>query len=111
MADGAGRGAWMPKDNKAVMMDIAKRELNGRGYVLRLSTAREGENLIGRVQVTDVATDKVVARFVGVGKFDNLELAFGIDAMEGIAKDLLSQMMNLAEMLKYFVPGASFKEG
>ena len=88
------------------MMEIAKRELDGRGYVLHLSTARDGENLMGRVQVTDVATGKVVARFVGVGKFDNLELVFGLDAMEGIAKDLLSQMMNLAEMLRYFIPGA-----
>jgi hypothetical protein len=92
------------------MMEVAKRELDGRGYVLRLSTAREGENLVGRVQVTDVSTDKVVARFVGVGKFDNLELVFGLDAMEGIAKDLLSQMMNLADMLRYFIPGASIRE-
>jgi hypothetical protein len=92
------------------MMELAKRELDGRGYVLRLSTARDGENLVGRVEVTDVATDKIVARFVGIGKFDNLEVVVGLDAMEGIAKDLLSQVMNLADILRYFIPGASLRE-
>lgn len=91
-------------------MELAKRELDGRGYVLRLSTARDGENLVGRVEVTDVATDKIVARFVGIGKFDNLEVVVGLDAMEGIAKDLLSQVMNLADILRYFIPGASLRE-
>jgi hypothetical protein len=106
----AAPGDPVPREAKAAMMELAKRELDGRGYVLRLSTARDGENLVGRVEVTDVATDKIVARFVGIGKFDNLEVVVGLDAMEGIAKDLLSQVMNLADILRYFIPGASLRE-
>ena len=106
----AREGAPVAKDNKLAMMDIAKRELDGRGYILRFQTAREGENLVGRIQVVDAGSEKVVARFVGIGKFDNLELVLGLDAMEGIAKNLLSQAMNLADLLRYFVPGVSLRE-
>jgi hypothetical protein len=100
----------MPKDRVSEMQEIAKRELESRGYVIRLSTAREGENLIGRVQVADAATNRTVAKFVGIGKIDNLELVFGIDAAEGISRDILSQIMGLADMFKFLIPGASLRE-
>lgn len=100
----------MPKERMSGMHEIAKRELDGRGYIVRLSTTREGENLIGRVQVADAATNRTVARFVGVGKIDDLELVFGVDATEGISRDFLSQLMNLADMMRYFIPGASVRE-
>ncbi|HKZ99746.1 MAG TPA: hypothetical protein VJ326_09190 [Thermoplasmata archaeon] len=100
----------MPKDRVSDMQEIAKRELESRGYVFRLSTAREGENLVGRVQVSDAATNRTVAKFVGIGKFDNLELVFGIDAAEGISRDILSQIMGLADMLKFLIPGASVRQ-
>lgn len=100
----------MPKDRVSDMQEIAKRELESRGYIFRLSTAREGDNLVGRVQVSDAASNRTVARFVGVGKLDNLELVFGVDAAEGISRDFLSQIMGLADMLKFLIPGASIRE-
>lgn len=100
----------MAKDNKSDLREIAKRVLQGRGYILRLSTAREGDSMIGKVQVTDAATDRAVATFVTVGKIDNLEIVVGLDATEGIAREFLSQAMGLADLFKFLIPGMSIKE-
>jgi len=98
------------KDEKSEMREIAKRVLQGRGYVVRLSTSREGDSMIGKIQVTDAATDRAVATFVNVGKIDNLEIVFGLDATEGIAREFLSQAMGLADLFKFLIPGMSIKE-
>lgn len=100
----------MPKERISEMQEIAKRELESRGYIVRLSTARDGDSMIGRIQVADAETNRTVARFVGIGKIDDLELVFGIDATEGIGRDFLSQLMSLADMMRYFLPGASIRE-
>ena len=100
----------MAKDEKSEMREIAKRVLQGRGYVVRLSTSREGDSMIGKIQVTDAATDRAVATFVNVGKIDNLEIVFGLDATEGIAREFLSQAMGLADLFKFLIPGMSIKE-
>lgn len=100
----------MPKDDKSEMREIVKRQLAGRGYIIRLSTARDGDTTIGRVQVSDAATDKAVATFVSAGKLDNIELVFGVDATEGLAREFLSQTMGLADLLRFLIPGVSIKE-
>ncbi|OGS47307.1 MAG: hypothetical protein A3K66_01680 [Euryarchaeota archaeon RBG_16_67_27] len=100
----------MAKDEKSEMREIAKRVLQGRGYVVRLSTSREGDSMIGKIQVTDAATDRAVATLVSVGKIDNLEIVFGLDATEGIAREFLSQAMGLADLFKFLIPGMSIKE-
>lgn len=100
----------MPKEERSEMREIAKRQLEGRGYLIRLSTAREGDNMIGRAEVSDAATGKAVARFVSVAKVDNLELVFGIDATEGIAREFVSQAMSLADLLRFLIPGLSVRE-
>jgi len=73
----------MAKEEKSEMATIAKKQLEGRGYVLSLSTTRDGENLIGKVRVTEASTQRTVASFVSVWKIDNMELVFGIDAGRG----------------------------
>jgi len=100
----------MAKDEKSEMMTIAKKQLQGRGYVVSLSTNREGENLIGKLRVTEAATQRTVANLVSVWKVDDLELVFGIDAGEGIARDFVTQAMNLFDLFKYVIPGAQIKE-
>jgi hypothetical protein len=100
----------MVKEDKTEMATIAKKELEGRGYVVSLSTTREGENLIGKVRVSDASTKRTVANFVSVWKVDNLELVFGIDAGEGIARDVVNQAMNLFDLFKYVIPGAQVRE-
>ncbi len=100
----------MPKESKSEMMEIAKRELEGRGYVVQLSTNRQGENLIGKVHVREAATQRTVAKFVSVWKVDDLELVFGLDAGEGIAKDFVRQALNVLDLFKYVVPGMEIRE-
>ena len=100
----------MAKDEKSEMMTIAKKQLQSRGYVVSLSTNREGENLIGKLRVTEAATQRTVANLVSVWKVDDLELVFGIDAGEGIARDFVTQAMNLFDLFKYVIPGAQIKE-
>lgn len=100
----------MAKDEKSDMTTIAKKQLEGRGYVISLSTNREGENIIGKLRVREASTQKTVANFVSVWKIDNLELVFGLDAGEGIARDFMNQAMNLFDLFRYVIPGAQVKE-
>ncbi len=100
----------MAKEEKSDMATIAKKQLEGRGYVLAISTCREGENLIAKVRVSEAATQRTVANFVSVWKVDNLELVFGLDASEGIARNFVNQAMNLFDLFRYVIPGAQMKE-
>ena len=100
----------MAKEERSEMREIIRRHLDNKGYVIRLTTHRDGDNLIGRVHVTDANSDDTIAKLVGVGKVDNLEIVFGLDASEGIARDLVNQVLNLAEFLRYMVPTVSVKE-
>jgi hypothetical protein len=101
----------MAKEDKSEMVAIAKKQLQGRGYTISLSTSRDGENLIGKLRVSEAATQRTVANLVSVWKVDDLELVFGLDAGEGIARDFVSQAMNLFDLVKYVIPGAQIKEG
>ncbi len=98
------------RSERSEMREIVRRHLDNKGYVIRLTTHREGDNLVGRVHVTDATSDETVAKLVGVGKVDNIELVFGVDASEGIARDFVNQVLNLAEFLRYMVPSVSVKE-
>ena len=100
----------MAKTEKSEMREIIRKHLDNKGYVVRLTTHREADNLIGRIHVTDASSEETVAKIVGAGKVDNLEIVFGLDASDGIAKDLVNQVLNLAEFLRYMVPTVSVKE-
>ena len=100
----------MAKEEKSDMTTIAKKQLEGRGYVISLCTSREGENLIGKVRVTEASTQRTVANFVSIWRIDNLELVFGLDAGEGIARDFVNQAMNLFDLFRYVIPGTQVKE-
>src|SRR2546425_11223558 len=100
----------MAKEEKSEMTTIAKKQLEGRGYVLALSTTREGENLIGKVRATAAATHRTVASFVSVWKIDNMQLVFGIDAGERSARDVVNHAKKLFDLFKYVLPGVQGKE-
>jgi hypothetical protein len=100
----------MPKDEKPDMTALVKKQLNGRGYLISLSTTRDGENLIGKLRVSEAATHRTVANLVSVWKVDDLHLVFGLDAEEGVARDFVSQAMNLFDLFKYVIPGAQIRE-
>ncbi len=100
----------MAKEEKSEMATIAKKQLEGRGYVISLSTSRDGENLIGKLRVSEASTQRTVANFVSVWRIDDMELVFGLDAGEGIARDFVSQALNLFDLFKYVIPGAQVKD-
>src|SRR5436309_16098623 len=100
----------MAKEDKSDMTTIAKKQLQGRGYLVSLSTSRDGKNLIGKLRVSEAGTQRTVANLLSVWKVDDLQLVFGLDAGEGIAKDSMTQAMNLFDLFKYVIPGAQIKE-
>ena len=100
----------MTKDDNAEKRALLRRELGQRGYILHLSTSREGANLVARLQVTDAATDRDVAKIVSVAKVDDLNLLSGVDAPEGVVKDLLAQVLGFADALRELVPAVTIHE-
>ncbi len=100
----------MAKDDKSEMREIVRRHLDNKGYVIRFTTHREGDNLVGRLHVTDAATEETVTKIVAVGKVDGIELVWGLDASGGIVRDVVNQVLKLAEFLKFLVPEVSLKE-
>lgn len=96
-----------PADEKRA---ILKRELGGRGFVVHLSTSREGENLVARLEVSEAATERSVAKIVSVAKVDDLNLLVGIDAPEGVVRDVLAQLLGFADALRELVPAVTIHE-
>ena len=92
------------------MREIVRRHLDNKGYVIRLTTHREGENLVGRIHVTDAGSEDTIAKIVGIAKVDNIEVVFGVDASEGILRDVINQFLKLGEFLRFMVPEVSLKE-
>lgn len=91
------------------MREIARKHLGNRGYVVRMTTHREGDLLVGKAHVTQAATDETVAKFVTVGRFDNLEWVVGVDASEGILRDLIGNAATVLEFLRTLAPGIELK--
>jgi len=100
----------MTKDEVAEKKAILKRELGGRGYMIRLATSREGANLVARLEVSDAATDASLAKLVSVAKVDDLNLLVGIDAPEGVMRDFLAQLLGFADALRELVPAVTIHE-
>ncbi len=100
----------MPKDSAEEKRAIVKRELGGHGLAVHLSTSRDGANLIARVAVNDAATDKTVAKFVAVARVEDLDVVIGFDTSEGVARDILAQVFNVAHRLREIVPAVTIEE-
>lgn len=100
----------MPADTADQKRAIVKRELGGHGLAIHLSTSRDGPNLIARVTITDAATDKTVAKLVTVARVEDLDLVIGLDTSEGVARDVLAQVFNVAHALRDLVPAVTIEE-
>lgn len=100
----------MPSDSAAEKRAIVKRELGGHGLTIHVSTSRDGANLIARIAVTDAATDKTVAKLVTVARVEDLDLVIGLDTAEGVARDFLAQVFNIAHTLRELVPAVTIEE-
>lgn len=100
----------MSQDDIKEKRDILRKELGDRGLVIRLSTSREGANLIARLEITEAGTERNIAKLVTVAKVDNLNLVIGVDAPEGVARDFLSQLLGFADALRELVPAVTVHE-
>src|SRR5512136_329513 len=100
----------MPSDSAAEKRAIVKRELGGHGLAIHVSTSRDGANLIARIAVADAATDKTVAKLVTVARVEDLDLVIGLDTAEGVARDFLAQVFNIAHTLRELVPAVTIEE-
>src|SRR5438046_7176193 len=100
----------MAKEDKSEMTTIAKKQLQGRGFLVSLSTTREGENLIGKLRVSEAGTQRTVANLVSAWKVDDLELVFGLDTGDGIGRDVANQAMNLFDLFKSLIRSAQITE-
>ena len=85
------------------LMKLVREELGHRGYVVTVEGRREGEFVVGKLQVASAETDEVVARLVGAGKMENLNLCFGIDA-EGTLRDAIVRAMTTWQGMQSFMP-------
>ena len=90
--------------------EILRRELGSSGLIVRLSTSRDGDNLVARLEVTESATERKLAKIVGVAKVDDLDLVIGVDAPEGMARDFLAQLLGAADALRELVPAVTIRE-
>ncbi len=100
----------MATDDTNGKREILKRELGGRGLILRLSTSRDGENLVARLEITESATDRTLAKLVSVARVDDLDLVVGVDIPEGVARDILAQILGAADALRELVPAVTIHE-
>jgi len=87
---------------------IVKSELGNRGYVVNLHAHREGDYVVGRLAVTSAETDQTVAKVVGVGNVEDLNLCFGVDA-EGTVRDLVVKMLAAWEGVRGLMPTFEIK--
>ena len=87
---------------------IVKSELGNRGYVVNLHAHREGDYVVGRLAVTSAETDVTVAKVVGVGNVEDLNVCFGVDA-EGTIRDLVMKLLGAWEGVRGLMPTFEIK--
>lgn len=87
----------------AELVKIVRSELGNRGYVLNVHAHREGDYVVGRLQVTSAETDETVGKLVGVGNVDDVRLCIGVDA-EGTFRDLVYKVMGAWEGMQNILP-------
>jgi hypothetical protein len=90
--------------------DSVREQMARRGYLVRITTGREGSNIVRRIHVTQAATDATVAKLVASAKLDNLDVVIGIDAEGGLIRDLLAQVLNAADALREAIPTITIRD-
>ena len=87
---------------------MVKDELGNRGYVVNVHARREGEMVVGHLNVTSAETDETVAKLVAVGKMENLNMCFGID-VEGTLRDVLVKALTTWQGMQNLMPAVVLK--
>jgi len=87
---------------------MVKDELGNRGYVVNVHARREGEMVVGHLNVTSAETDETVAKIVAAGKMENLNVCFGID-VEGTLRDVLTKALTTWQGMQNLMPAVVLK--
>jgi hypothetical protein len=101
----------MTKDDKGPSpKDIVRKELDATGLVVTVSTEKKGENLVGKLDITDSATDNSILKIMAVGKPMDVSVSFGISySQEDVVARLKDFVIN-SEFLKLIMPSMDFVE-
>ncbi|MEK6851853.1 MAG: hypothetical protein AABY30_04870 [Candidatus Thermoplasmatota archaeon] len=87
---------------------IVRDELGNRGYVVNVQARREGDVVVGHVHVTSAETDETVAKIVGAGKMETLNMSFGLD-IEGTLRDVLVKAFSTWQGMQNLIPAVVLK--
>ena len=99
----------MAKDAKGDSpKDIVRKELDATGLVVTVSTEKHGENLVGKLDITDSTTDKSILKVMVAGKPMDVSISFGVSySQEDIVAKLKEFVIN-SEFLKLIMPSMDF---
>jgi len=92
----------------AHLHQVVKDELGNRGYVVTVHARRDGDFVVGGIEITSAETDETVGKIVGAGKMENLNLCFGVDA-EGTLREALVRALTTWQGVQSFMPAIVVK--
>lgn len=88
--------------------DIVRKELDATGLVVTISTEKHGENLVGKLEISDSVTDNSILKIMAVGKPMDVSVSFGMScSQEDIVAKLKEFVIN-SEFLKLIMPSMDF---
>ncbi len=74
--------------------------LAGQGYALHLSTEREGDTLIAKLELLNLKEDRSLLKVVGSGRLVDIDLTLGLRASEEGLWDLVLRLLDFLSMSK-----------
>ncbi len=99
----------MAKDAKSDSpKDVVRRELDATGLVVTISTEKHGENLVGKLEITDSTSDKSILKIMAAGKPMDVSISFGVSYSQ---EDLVAKFKDFvinSEFLKLIMPSMDF---
>ena len=90
--------------------EVVRKELGGTGCIVTVSTVRKGENLVGKLEVTDAASNNSMLTLTAVGKPEDISFSFGVSSTQGSFLPLLRDFVLNSELVKTVLPNLIIKE-
>jgi phage tail sheath gpL-like len=88
--------------------EVVRKELDETGLVVTISTEKHGENLVGKLDITDSTTDNSILKIMVAGKPMDVSVSFGVSySQEDIVAKLKEFVIN-SEFLKLIMPSMDF---
>ena len=98
------------KDKGPNAKDVVKGELGETGCVVTVSTEKQGENLVGKLEITEAANDNQILKVVAVGKPMDISFSFGLSCSQNDLMVLIKDFIVSSDFLKLMVPTMGFEE-